>query len=229
MISIKKTLTKILESLLDLSNRMGGTYLPDGTNIDNLTKKHSGWWVYDQSKLSGTFPLATTTSRWGMLKHIQGTSDNNGIQIIRPTIYGQNTIILYIRFKGAKVWGDWHALGTYTNRLTITRVSNSYVNATDVSYLSAYRKNGFLTLRGNFHLSASMPNNTADVKVATISGWKAISSSIMCIPAQNGNATLLLNVSSDGDIIISNYSGINTNSQAWFRFMLTVPCADGYE
>ena len=46
----------------------GGNYLPFGTDIDNLTKKHSGWWVYNRSDVSGTFPISDTYGRlimWG--------------------------------------------------------------------------------------------------------------------------------------------------------------------
>ena len=127
-------------------------------------------------------------------------------------------------------WGSWQKfVSTTRTSLSITRVANDYFSVTDATYPSAYKKGGLLTFRGNFHLSASMPNNTADVKVATISGWNAATSAIMCVPAQSGNATLLVNISSSGDVMISNYSGVATNSQAWFRFMVTVPCADGYE
>ena len=205
----------------------GGNYLPSGTNINYLTKKHSGWWAYNRSNVSGTFPISDT---YGTIGHIQGTSDNVGMQFLRSNYQASTNNTLYARFKLGGTWGSWQKfVSATTTSLTITRVANDYFNATDATYPSAYKKGGFLTFRGNFHLSASMPNNTADVKVATISGWNAATSAIMCVPAQNGNATLLINISSSGDLTISNYSGVATNSQAWFRFMVTVPCADGYE
>ena len=205
----------------------GGNYLPFGTDIDNLTKKHSGWWVYNRSDVSGTFPISDT---YGTIGHIQGTSDNVGMQFLRSNNQASTNNTLYARFKLGGTWASWQKfVSTTRTSLSITRVANDYFNATDATYPSAYKKGGFLTFRGNFHLSASMPNNTADVKVATISGWNAATSVIMCVPAQNGNATLLINISSSGDLTISNYSGVATNSQAWFRFMVTVPCADGYE
>lgn len=206
---------------------LGGNYLSTRTNINNLGKEDTGWWVYNRNNVSGTFPISDT---YGTIGHIQGTSDNVGMQFLRSNSQASSNNTLYARFKLGGTWGSWQKfVSATTTSLTITRVANDYFNATDATYPSAYKKGGFLTFRGNFHLSASVPNNTADVKVATISGWNAATSAIMCVPAQNGNATLLVNISSSGDLTISNYSGVATNSQAWFRFMVTVPCADGYE
>lgn len=227
---LSSMLTFLLNRVLGVENRMGGTSLPSGTNINNLTKAQSGWWTYDRTEghsHTGTYP---TTDTYGTIAHFQGTSSNYAIQILRSNNQGNSNAIIYVRYKVGGTWGSWqryvNSMGT---SLTINRVDNPYFSETDATYPSAYKKGGFLTFRGNFHLSASLPTGTADVKVANISGWNAVTSYTVSIPAQSGNATLLLIISSTGDITISNYSGVNTNTNAWFRFTLTVPCAAGYE
>ena len=224
---LSSMLTFLLNRVLGVENRMGGTFLPNGTNINNLTKAQSGWWTYNRTNVSGTFPI---TDEYGTIGHIQGTSSNVAMQILRSNGQTQANTIIYVRHKLGGTWGSWqryvNSMGT---SLTINRVDNPYFSETDATYPSAYKKGGFLTFRGNFHLSASLPTGTADVKVANISGWNAVTSYTVSIPAQSGNATLLLIISATGDITISNYSGVNTNTNVWFRFTLTVPCAAGYE
>lgn len=224
---LSSMLNFLLNRVLGVENRMGGTYLPSGTNINNLTKNHSGWWAYNRSDVSGTFPVTDT---YGVIGHIQGTSDNVGMQFLRSNNQGNTNNILYARFKLGGTWGAWQRyVSAARANLTVNWVQNSYLSEEDSALIYAYKKGGYLVLKGNMHFSASIPTGTADVKVASISGWSAIPTSIMCVPAQSGNATLTVTVSTGGDIVISNYSGVNTNGNAWFRFMLTVPCTDGSE
>lgn len=225
MILIKKILTKILESISNIINRMGGNYLPSGTNIDNLTKEHSGWWVYSRSDTLGTFPITDT---YGIIGHIQGTSDNVAMQFLRSNSQGTTNPILYTRYKMGGTWGAWQRyVNTITTNLTITRTDNSYCNVTDINYLQARKKGGYLSLRGNLHLTTSMPTGTENIQIATISNWQGVSG-FLCVPAQTGNSTLLVSISSSGVVTISNYSGVATNAN-WFRFTFTTPCEDGYE
>lgn len=225
MILIKKILTKILESISNIINRMGGNYLPSGTNIDNLTKEHSGWWVYARSDISGTFPISDT---YGTIGHIQGTSDNVAMQFIRSNYQSSTSAILYVRYKMGGTWGTWQSfVSATTSNLTITRTNNSYCNTTDIGYLEAYKKAGYLSLRGNLHISTSMPTNTENVQIATISNWRGVSG-LLCVPAQTGSSTVLVSISASGVITVSNYSGVATGAN-WFRFAFTTPCEDGYE
>lgn len=215
------------ERISAIQERMGGSYLPVGTNINNLTKDDSGLWVYNRVNVSGTFPVV---DEYGTIVHIQGTSSNYAMQILRSNSQGSGNTIIYVRHKAGGTWGIWQrCVSAALETLTINRVSNNYFNATDATYVGASKKCGFLTFKGNLHLSASLPTGTADVKIATISGWNAVAASFISVPAQSGDATLLVHISANGDVTISNYSGVNTNTNAWFRFMLTVPCASGSE
>lgn len=208
-----------------MNDRLGGNYLPFGTNIDNLSKYDTGWWVYARSDVSGTFPISDT---YGTIGHIQGTSDNIAMQFLRSNSQAATSPVLYIRYKMGGTWGAWQSYVSATKTyLVITRTNNSYCNATDIGYLEAYKKGGYLSLRGNLHLSTSMPTGTENIQIATIANWKG-TSGFLCVPAQTGNSTLVVSISESGTIIISNYSGVATSAN-WFRFSFTTPCNNGYE
>lgn len=226
-----KTNTNAKQALELAMSNAGGTYLPAGTNINNLDKKSSGWWAYARSDVSGTFPVSDT---YGFIAHIQGTSDNFAMQILRSNNQANSSRIVYVRYKASGVWGVWQRfVSSNRSALSITRVENSYCTANDISLLSAGIKNGFLYLRGNLHLSTNFPTETENVTIAMISGWHAAYNSIICVPAQAGFATLLIQVSDSGEVKISNYSTQPSQSSwtyaGWYRFNLVVPAADGYE
>lgn len=207
------------------AKNFGGNYLPSGRNINNLSKYDTGWWAYARSDVDGTFPVSDT---YGIIGHIQGTSEGVAMQIIRSNSQVATSPIMYMRYKMSGTWGAWQRyVSATTSNLTITRTNNSYCNATDIGYLQARRKNGYLSLRGNLHLTTSLPNNTADVQIATISNWNGVSG-ILCVPAQTGNSTILVTITATGVIAIANYSGTATGAN-WFRFVFTTPCNDGYE
>lgn len=207
-----------------ISDRMGGTLLPSGTNIDNLTKDYSGWWVYSRADVSGTFPLGDS---FGIIGHVQGTSNNIAMQFLRSNDQGRDNHVLFARFKMGGIWGAWKRyIDGNTDTLPITRIENSYVNATAVTYLSATRKNGFLTFRGNLQLTAPMPTTAHEIGIARIGGW-AGENMLITVPSQGNAGTLLVNVTTQGTVIISNYS--NQACSGWYRFVLTIPCTDGTE
>lgn len=208
-----------------IADRFGGSYLPAGTNIDNLTKDDSGWWAYSRSDAHGTFPITDT---YGTIGHIQGTSRNIAMQFLRSNAQGVTNPILYARYKINGTWGTWvRYVDDTTTNLTITRVNNSYMDATSVGYLQARRKGGYLSLRGNFSLSASVPTNTAETVVAQISGWNGVSGYFVAAPQNSTYGNLLICVTADGRFTIANYSG--KTCAGWYRFVLTTPCNDGYE
>ena len=205
----------------------GGNYLPSNTNIDNLTKKHSGWWIYSRSDTSGTFPITDT---YGTIGHIQGTSDNVAMQFLRSNTQGATNPILYTRYKIGGTWGAWQRyVSATTTNLTITRIDNKYCTAQDISYLLAYKKGGFLSLLGNLHVSNASTSNVSETNIASISGWNGIPAT-MTLPGQwspSGSRPLFVSVRENGLISIGAYSGLLAAD--WYRFFLTVPCFDGYE
>lgn len=213
------------------SNRFGGTYLPSGTNINDLTIKDSGWWAYSRADMSGTFPLTDT---YGIIGHIQGTSNGFATQIIRSNSQAGNSHIMYVRHKVSGSWGAWQRYASENRTVyEIERIDNRYCTTTDIGYLSAGLKGGYLYLRGNLHLSANIPIGTAGVGIARINGWNAFDGCFINVPSQNGFGTLVVQVSASGVVTISNYSVEPPQSTwtfaGWYRFNLIVPVADGYE
>lgn len=206
-------------------NRMGGSYLPEGTNIDNLAKEHSGCWVYSRAETEGVFPIEDT---YGTICHIQGTSENIAMQIIRSNAQGSSSTVVYMRFKMGGTWGAWQRfISSKTTDLAITRTANSYADSTTIGYLQARKKNGYLSFRGNLMLSGTLPTNTSDVEIGRISGWTGVSGILTVAPQNSSAGNLLVTVTSTGVIAIANYSGKSCSGA--YRFVLTTPCMDGYE
>lgn len=219
-------LVDVMESIDDVRNRLGGVYLPAGTNINNLTQEHSGWWAYERAAVSGTFPLSDT---YGTIGHIQGTSNNNAMQILRSNNQGRASGAMYVRHKVDGTWGTWKKyVDATTTNLEISRIENSYVNATAATYLSAAKKNGHLTFRCNLQLTSPMPTTAHEIGIARIAGWNAGNTMLTIAPQDgSGAGTLLVNVTSQGTVIISNYS--DKACSGWYRYVLTIPCTDGTE
>lgn len=209
-----------------ISDRMGGTFFPSGTNIDNLTKDYSGWWVYSRADVSGTFPLGDS---FGTIGHVQGTSNNIAMQILRSNSQSSASGAMYVRHKIGGAWGTWKRyVDATTTNLEISRIENRYVNATAVTYLSASKKNGQLTFKCNLQLTSPMPTTSHEIGVARIAGWNA-GNALLTIAPQSGSGagTLLVNVTSQGTVIISNYS--DKACSGWYRDVLAMPCTDGTE
>lgn len=109
---------------------------------------------------------------------------------------------------------------TTDGQLTMTRTSNSYVDATAFGRLSARRKNDILFLNGNLSV-ANMPVTSSFVEIGRISGWSATDTVYLSIPCQNGSGVLLLEVLPAGVIQIYNDSGTTING--FCRFQAAVP------
>lgn len=226
-----KTNTNARQAMELATSNAGGTYLPAGTNINNLSKKDSGWWAYARSDVSGTFPVADT---YGMLGHIQGTSESFAMQIIRSNNQANSSTVIYTRFKASGVWGAWQRfVSTKTRELTIARVNNNYCTAEDISRLQAYITNGTLYFRGNLKVSANIPTDTS-VTIATISGWRAPFGVYINVPSQEGMTNLVVQITETGTVTVANYYTFQPDpspfpSAGWYRCMISVPCSEGYE
>lgn len=207
--------------------RMGGNYLPNGTNIDNLTKEHSGWWVYERANVSGTFPISDS---YGTIGYIHGTSNNIGMQFIRSNGQASTNRTLYVRYKMAGAWGPWQRLVSNDNKaLTITRTSNSYIAANGLSSCYAYKKGGFLFFRGVLTLAIDMPASTS-VQIATVSDWVAPVSIFENVAASSdGREILSVTLSYDGKLSIRNNCSYSLSSGGGYNFAAMIPCSDGAE
>lgn len=210
--------------------KMGGNYLPAGTNIDTLTKDYIGWWLYDRNDITGTFPLSDT---YGIFGHMQGVSDNDAMQFVRSNDRETTNRQLFIRYKHLGAWGAWQRIiSTGTTVLTIDRVNNPYCNATTISQLFAVKKGGYLWVRGDLYVGADIPQNTLDVKIAKINGWSSPAGVHLNIPDRLGKSIIKVIITYDGYITLSNYkapiqpSGYNTG---YYTIVAMTPCNDGSE
>ena len=101
-------------------------------------------------------------------------------------------------------------------RMTLTRTNNAYVNTTNFNRLVCYKtgKTGVLFL--NLAMSTSMPNGTALTQIGTISGVTLKVPHDITIPCQSNNATILVEITAAGAIMVGNYSGTATGTN-FFR------------
>ena len=94
-----------------------------------------------------------------------------------------------------------------TQDLTITRTTNSYVNATNVALLKAARKDGMLWFNGNINLSSAVPNGTGLTEIAQISGWSSAYTISTTMAGQTGGGAILVTINTTGSVQIANGSG----------------------
>ena len=209
------------------ANNSGGSYLPAGTNINNLTKIHSGCWVYARSEVSGTFPISDT---YGTICHIQGTSDNVGMQIIRSNSQSATDRVIYVRYKIGGTWGAWQRyISTRLTQLNVVYVWNRYIIDTGLSQCTAYKKGGTLFFRGKLSLNNEVPAGTS-VQIGTITGWSSPVGIIQNVPsAEYGNEQAAFSVTYDGKIQMVNNTGRTLTVGNNYSFSLSAPCSDGSE
>lgn len=206
--------------------RMGGNYLPAGSNIDTLTKDFSGWWAYERASVSGTFVLNDT---YGIIGHIQGTSENAAMQILRSNAQGENNRTFFVRYKLSGVWGSWqHITSSTLASMTINLTQNNYCTYNDVKAMHAYRKGGWLWLKGNLHVTYPVPQGTT-AQIGTIGGWVAPVSSFVNVPERTGKSVLMITLSWDGKLSITNNSPYQepSGSSGYYNFLIMAPSNDG--
>lgn len=210
-------------------NNSGGTYLPAGTNIDTIGMEYSGWWAYDKTNVRGTFPVA---GNYGTFGHIHGPG-GDAMQIIRSTSQANTSSLIFMRFRTDNGWGAWQRfISANTTTLTIHRVDNGYCSAADIAALSAVKKSGFLWIRGSLYITNDIPSNGTNYKIATITGWNALSTITFTVSHLAHKATIRVTISSTGSISVSNVSpqtqpsGYSSGS---YPFIVCVPCSDGQE
>lgn len=208
------------------TNRFGGNKLPAGTNIDNLTAEFAGWWTYNRPDVSGTFILTDTT---GLICHAQGADSNTAMQILRSGAQGTTNRTFFVRYKLNGVWGTWqHITNSTVTPMTINLTQNNYCNYSDVTSMYAYRKGGWMWLRGNLHVTYKVPQGSS-AQIGTITGWVAPVSTFISAPERSGKSTLTITVSHDGKITIANYSPDQdiSGSAGNYNFVAMAPSNDG--
>lgn len=208
------------------ANRFGGNKLPAGTNIDNLTAEYAGWWTYNRPDVTGTFILNDTT---GLICHAQGSDNNTAMQILRSGAQGETNRTFFVRYKANGVWGTWqHITNSTLAQMTINLIQNNYCTYADVTSMHAYRKGGWLWLKGNLHVTYKVPQGTT-AQIGTITGWNAPVSSFVNVPERTGKAVLTITLSFDGKLSITNNSPDQdiSGSAGYYNFLIMAPSNDG--
>lgn len=103
--------------------------------------------------------------------------------------------------------------------ITLTRVTQNYVNDTNFNRLVARKYGRIGILYCNLALNQSMANNTALTQIGTMSGYTPLFDVLQTIPCQSNNSTLLFQINTSGVISIGNYSGTATGTN-FFRAMI---------
>ena len=154
----------------------------------------------------------------GTLSAISGTTNTNMFAATRGVILSNAS-----SFPATNQGTFTNSFTSFPVQLTMTRIENSYVNATYFGYLSAYKTSNTLFLNGNFGTSTSLPStNGTWTDVGRITGWNGISDVWVAIPGQTVQAHIVLKVTSNGLISITNGSGTATGVGS-YRFVLNVP------
>ena len=98
------------------------------------------------------------------------------------------------------------------SNLTLTRTNNNYVNATNFARMSAIRFGNIGILFANLQMSTSLPTGTNELEIGVISGITLSRAAIATVPCQSNNATIMIDITTAGKILISNYSGTATGT-----------------
>lgn len=206
--------------------RMGGHSLPAGSNIDTLTADYAGWWTYNRPGVTGTFILNDTT---GLICHAQGADSNTAMQILRSGAQGAANRTFFVRHKLNGVWGSWqHITSSTPTPMTINLTQNNYCTYNDVTSMHAYRKGGWLWLKGNLHVTYPVPQGTT-AQIGTITGWVAPVSVPVNVPERTDKGVLTITVSYDGKLSITNNAPYKEPSGnfGYYNFLIVAPSNDG--
>lgn len=209
------------------ANNSGGSYLPAGTNINNLTKIHSGCWVYARSEVSGTFPIS---DNYGTICHIQGTSDSVGTQIIRSNSQSTTDRVIYVRYKMGGTWGAWQRYVSMSLvQMPVAWSWNRLVNDVGIEGCYAYKKGGTLFFKGLVTLGDEIVEGES-AQFITISGWRAPVSVVQSVPCRQylrEKATFTMTY--DGKLSLRNDTSLSLTAGGSYAFSISVPCVDGQE
>lgn len=110
--SVKSAVDAVKTLANNALGRVSSAYLPAGTNIDTSSIE-TGVYVYERvasgRNVQGTFPVSDTH---GTIFHINGSSTNLAMQIIRSNASAATTDTVYQRFKVSGTWGEWIMIPT---------------------------------------------------------------------------------------------------------------------
>lgn len=209
-------------------NNSGGTYLPAGTNIDTIGAEYSGWWAYDRTNVSGTFPVA---DNYGTFGHIHGPGGGpNAMQIIRSTSQANTSPLMFMRFRTVKGWGAWQRfISCKLTQLTVTTIPSAYILDGGLANTVAFKKNGCLICRCIIDVTQNVYHGVS-FQAGTIANWRAPVKAYASVESNKGAySPLIISVTEDGKIMVR--SDASGGEAAWGTYMCTLvaPASDGYE
>ena len=108
----------------------------------------------------------------------------------------------------------------YATPLVFTRVNNSYVNATDFARIKGNKIGSVGVINFNLLMSATLASGGSFLKIGTVSPAPA-QEVLNAIPSQGNNSTLIVQITTGGDINIINQSGTATGT-TFFRASIPV-------
>lgn len=113
------------------------------------------------------------------------------------------------------------AADSATTALNITRViSTTYMTDAQLARIAAWKKRNMLFLKFNAEFTTTGYTVSDFTTIARISGWSALSETILAIPNQaDGSKTLILFVKSNGDVQVYSPSAIS----GFYRGYVCVP------
>lgn len=123
---------------------------------------------------------------------------------------------------------DWSGNGTFSGvvrqktakNVTLTRISNSYVDATSFARMSARLLGNLIVVNGNLNLTAPFPKPSDPVIIGYITYSGVISQDAMTMVTSSNGQPVLIDINTNGEITIYNYG--STAATGWIRFCLVV-------
>ena len=115
----------------------------------------------------------------------------------------------------------------HITNLTLTRMTNSYVDATAFGRLNARKIGNIIVIQGNLQLTSNMPKTSGDpinigfINMSDSKGdFSIVQAGQVLVPASSSGSVVMISVTTDGGINIYNYS--STAASGWIRFSMTL-------
>lgn len=166
--------------------------------------------------------------RYGTLTKMTGTDTGNGYVMF---LFVSTSGKMYQRLglEGNNTWyTNWQRVITsdtsnYNKVIAITRTENDYVSATDVNrnQIRRFGDLGYLVL--NLKITNSLPSDTTFYEIGSFD-VSIQKDTLQTIPAQNGEGTILANLTTTGKLQILNQCGnaVGGASNSWYRAFIPI-------
>ncbi len=144
--SVKSAVDAVKTLANNALDRVSSAYLPAGTNIDTSSIE-TGVYVYERvasgRNVQGTFPVSDT---YGTIFHINGSSTNIAMQIIRSNGSAATTNTVYQRFKVSGTWGEWIMIPTRAEVDALPQKTSFSIRTVTWNYTAAGNSSAYTNL-----------------------------------------------------------------------------------